>query len=354
MHNFLNHCSVVDLFCGIGGLTHGLQIEGFNVVAGIDIDKSCEFAYTNNNNSRFVAKDLRDIDIQEMRDFYGSCDIKVLVGCAPCQPFSALYANKRKESIKEDDKWYLLNKFAEFVEKLQPEIISMENVPQLTKQKIYEDFCSLLSKNGYNISSAIVNCADYGVAQKRKRLVLLASKLGKINLLAPTHLEKHRTIKDVIADLPQIEDGEICDTDKMHVAHKLSELNKKRILASKPGGSWKDWTEDLLLTCHKDPRGKKYTDVYGRMSWDLPAPTLTTKCTGIGNGRFGHPEQNRAISLREAAILQSFPLEYKFFPDNVEKIPMLQVAKQIGNAVPVELGRVIAKSIINHLKEFQQ
>lgn len=340
---------VIDLFCGIGGLTHGFVKEGFNVLAGFDIDETCQFAYEANNSAIFVKKDVSLLTKEELEKYYSDNEIKVLVGCAPCQPFSK-YANTRKS---DDDKWMLLYKFADVIEKVAPEIVSMENVPQLVQSKkhkhVYDSFEKRLKKLGYHIWSDVVNCPEYGIPQNRKRLVLLASKKGPIELIAPTHKKgDYVTVKDVIGNLPPLESGQQDSNDPIHKSSQVSELNKKRIRSTPPGGGWKDWDENLRCECHKKPGGASYSSVYGRMVWNEPSPTMTTQCTGIGNGRFGHPEQDRAISLREAALLQTFPPDYKFIPDNgivVNKI----LARQIGNAVPVDLGRVIAKSIDQHL-----
>jgi len=172
--------------------------------------------------------------------------------------------------------------------------------------------------------------------------------------LAPTHTkENYVTVKDAIGHLEKIESGETSKKDFIHKASKLSEKNMKRIKQSKPGGSWnKDWDEDLKLACHTSSKGKTYVSVYGRMKWDEPSPTMTTFCTGIGNGRFGHPEQDRAISLREAAILQSFPKDYKF-ADKLENLKFSKVSKHIGNAVPPKLGEIIGLSIVKHIEDIK-
>ena len=206
---------------------------------------------------------------------------------------------------------------------------------------------------GYFVHYEVVNCPDYGIPQKRKRLVLLASKFGEIRLIPKTHdKETYKTVKDAIGNLPKINDGETCKIDRMHFARKLTSLNKLRIQNTPYGGSWLDWTDDIKLKCHKKQSGKSYTSVYGRMKWDEPSPTITTHCIGLGNGRFGHPEQDRAISLREASLLQTFPLDYRFFNDN-DSYSSVLIARQIGNAVPVKLGEVVAKSIKEHLKRFR-
>lgn len=346
-----NKYAVVDLFCGIGGLTHGFVREGFNISAGIDSDLSCKYAYEANNKSIFIHKDIATLTTDELNPLFKG-NKKILIGCAPCQPFSS-YTFKDKE--KDKDKWALLYHFSRLVKETQPVIISMENVAQLInfkKAPVFEDFLDSLKHLGYNIFYEVVNCPDYGIPQKRKRLVLLASKLGEISLIPKTHNPKnYRTVKETIKNLPKIDDGTFDEDDVMHFARKLSALNKARIKHTPYGGSWKDWPEELMLECHKKQSGKSYSSVYGRMKWDEPAPTITTHCIGYGNGRFGHPDQDRAISLREAALLQTFPLKYKFF-DPTKEFKSVSVAKQLGNAVPVELGRVIAKSIKIHLEKF--
>ncbi len=349
--------SVVDLFCGVGGLTHGFVKEKFKVEAGIDFDKSCDYAFeANNNNAKFIHKDITQFSSKELNNLYGKGKRKILVGCAPCQPFSK-YNRKSSNNVKPDPKdikWKLLYSFANLIEEVQPEIVSMENVPflvQFNNGKVFKDFVSRLEKNGYIVSWNIVNAQDYGVPQRRKRLILFGSKHGKIELIDKTIKDgKYITVRDAIGHLPEIEDGEAHPKDSLHRARKLTELNKRRIQATKEGGFWRDWDESLWLECHKKESGKSFGSVYGRMKWNDVAPTMTTYCVGLGNGRFGHPEQDRAISLREAALIQSFPENYKFIdPDKPLSTPA--IARQIGNAVPVGLGIVIAKSIKNHIKQ---
>lgn len=356
MHNKVTTNSkvkVVDLFCGIGGLTHGLILEGFDVVAGVDNDDTCRYAYEKNNKAKFIHRDILDFTTKELRDLYGDSIIRILVGCAPCQPFSSL--NKNKSAYKtRDTRWGPLYKFMQFIQELKPEVVSMENVPDLSnkeKYPVFQKFVQLLEELGYKTSFRTVDVSKYGVPQKRRRLVLLASLMGEISLIPETHTAGNLvTVRDVISKLRPLEDGSVDPMDELHRASKLSELNKRRVLATpKNGGGPKDWSKDLIPDCYKKESGKTFmSSVYGRMRWDEPAPTMTTHCISLGTGRFGHPEQNRAISLREAAIFQSFPSYYKFGePGNVV---VTKVAKQIGNAVPVLLGRVIGKSIIKHIQ----
>lgn len=330
--------AVIDLFCGIGGLSYGFTKEKVNVLAGIDIDASCKYSFEVNNKSKFIAKSISDVKGNEIKEIFGNTEIKILVGCAPCQPFSS-YTFKDKGK-KNKNKWGLLYEFSRLIKETTPQIVSMENVAQLRnfkKAPVFKDFIEDLEEMGYKVSYELVHCPDYGIPQNRKRIVLLASKLGEISLIPKTHKkENYVTVRDVLYDLPSIKDGEIYEKDLLHYSRKLSPLNKKRIQQTTYGGSWKDWPEDLRLECHKKKSGKSYPSVYGRMKWDEPSPTMTTHCTGYGNGRFGHPEQDRAISLREASILQTFPAKYKFYDKKKGKYNSVNMAKQIGNAVPVK------------------
>lgn len=341
-------CVAVDLFCGVGGLTKGLELAGINVVAGFDIDRTCQFAYEANNEAVFFHRDVTSILPEELHELYPQGSIRILVGCAPCQPFSRYSCRYRKDGRK-DDKWKLLYSFKKLVEVERPEIVSMENVPSLSTEKVFKDFVRTLKKNGYSVDWKVVQCQAYGVPQNRKRLVLLASTLGKINLIPPLYQEdEYLTVRDAIGNLPPIAAGETNVHDPMHRAGGLSYINLQRIMQSVPGGTWRDWDENLRLECHKKESGETYPSVYGRMEWDKPSPTITTQFYGYGNGRFGHPEQNRALSLREGAILQSFPNDYIFF-DEEHPSQKRELGTHIGNAVPVELGRAIGISIIQHL-----
>lgn len=341
----------IDLFCGIGGLTKGVENAGINVVLGIDSDESCKYAYEKNTNSIFLNKPIESLDIEEIRKYYANTDIEVLMGCAPCQPFSNYSLRYNKNGMK-GEKWKLLNYFSNIIMKIQPDIVSMENVPQLSKKQIFKDFVTNLIDLGYFVNYKIVNCVNYGVPQKRNRLVLLASKLGEIDLIPSTY-DKPITVKEAIGHLEEISNGEYSKNDLLHRSSRLSKINLRRIQQSVPGGSWEDWDDELLLPCHKKDSGKGYKSVYGRMSWDEPSPTITTQFYGYGNGRFGHPTQNRAISLREGAILQSFPENYDFSLE-LGEYNMKKIGTHIGNAVPVKLAEAIGHSIINHLVDMEK
>jgi DNA (cytosine-5)-methyltransferase 1 len=337
--------SVVDLFCGTGGLTHGFINAGLNVVAGIDVETSCSYSYAKNNSpARFHSMDVTELSKQELEQMFSSAKVKVLAGCAPCQPFSTYTQAKDKST---DTKWPLLYQYSRLIKEVNPQVVTMENVPNVVKHKVYHDFVDDLKKQGYFVWEGKVECKLYGVPQQRVRHVLLASLFGEISLIPPT-VSSPVTVKEAIGSLPEISDGETSKTDPLHRASKLSDLNKQRIIHSVPGGTWRDWPEHLLAECHKKATGKGYGGVYGRMSWNLVAPTITTLCYGYGNGRFGHPEQNRGLSLREAAMLQSFPKDY-IFNDPKEDVSLKSVGRMIGNAVPVKLAEAIGLSIKNHI-----
>lgn len=339
--------ATVDLFCGAGGLTHGLEKAGIDVRLGIDIDPACQFPYSANNNSEFLLKSVDDVEAFELLEKYQDSELKLLAGCAPCQTFSSY--NQKADS--SDDRWWLLLQFSRLIRETEPELVTMENVPGLLEQDVFRKFLNDLEEQNYHLDYKVVNSADYGLPQQRNRLVLLASRLGSIKLPSPQKFRKKRqNVKDAIGKLPAIEAGGIDPKDPLHQSSNLSDINYQRIIASRPGGTWRDWPKGLVADCHRKRSGKTYPGVYGRMRWDEPAPTITTQFFGFGNGRFGHPEQDRALSLREGAILQGFPKGYKFVPPH-QPIHKKILGRLIGNAVPVSLGIVIGKSIIRHVEE---
>ena len=338
--------SAVDLFCGVGGLSHGLACEGINIQAGIDLDPACRFPFEQNNRSEFINTDIADLTPAQIAQLFPIGDIKILAGCAPCQPFSTY---KQRNGGLKDKRWGLLYRFAKLIQECHPEIVTMENVPQLSKHEVFRDFVGCLEKCGYHVKFRVVNCCVYGVPQSRSRLVLLASLLGPIELISGSYdSATWATVRDTIADLSPIQGGECDPVDWLHTTQRLTEINLCRIRASRPGGTWRDWPLELRSPCHQRTTGKTYVSVYGRMEWDKPAPTITTQSHNYGSGRFGHPEQDRAISLREAAMLQSFPREYQFVHED-DPVSIKTLAKLIGNAVPVKLGSAIARSIKNHV-----
>lgn len=335
----------VDLFCGVGGLTHGLIRGGIQVAAGIDIDSSCKFPFEANNSASFLERDVGSLKAEDILPFYEGADFTLLAGCAPCQPFST-YSRSGRNSEYESQ-WPLVSSFGRLVTMIKPDLVTMENVPQLADHPVFRQFLTSLSD--YKTWWQVVECSSLGIPQTRKRLVLLASKLGSSGLQLLQEQVQKVTVQETIGSLPPIRAGERDPHDELHRASSLSPLNLSRIQASRQGGTWRDWPEELQASCHRKVTGATYPSVYGRMEWNKPAPTITTQCFGYGNGRFGHPEQDRAISLREAAMLQTFPKSYAFAPPGAQ-IKFSKMGRLIGNAVPVRLGEVIARSLVGHVQ----
>ncbi len=335
-----------DFFCGAGGLTRGLLDAGIDVVAGFDSDEHCQVTYEHNNPGvRFVEADIReikpkDLDLKSQSESY---DEVLFAGCAPCQPFSP----QRRGSAKRNDAT-LLGNFARLVEEVLPGYVLIENVPGIAKVPGYSTFhrfLKMLAAQDYGYDYRVLDAKHYGVPQNRRRLVLLATKHRQPSLPEAKYGNQNRpfrTVRQAISHFPAIAAGEHDSEVPNHVAAVISELNLKRLRATPhDGGDRKSWPDNLILECHNGEY-KGHTDVYGRMRWDNPAPALTGRCHSISNGRYGHPEQDRAISLREAAALQSFPDGYEFFGYKTH------IAKHIGNAVPVRLAEQIGKHLLRY------
>ncbi len=340
---------VIDFFCGCGGASEGLRQAGFDIALGLDIDtQASETFKANFPNAKFIQEDIRKI---QPKDIYNIIDIEarrplLFSACAPCQPFSQQNKNKNNDDTRKN----LLNETHRFIKEILPEYIMLENVPGMQKideqkEGPFQEFIKLLKDLHYEYVTFIANAENYGVPQRRKRLVLLANRVGKITVPEITHGKNKaplKTVRDYIQDFKKLRPGEISPDDPLHKAGLLTPLNLKRIMHTPEGGDRRNWPEELINKCHKNYDG--HTDTYGRMSWDKPAPTLTTKCNSYSNGRFGHPDptQHRAISIREASRLQTFPLSYVF------KGSMNSMAKQIGNAVPCELARIFGLHLIEN------
>lgn len=335
-----------DFFCGAGGLTRGLLDAGIEVLAGIDNDERLRKTYEENNTpSAFIGKDIGKVNIKELREQFGVTgnDLILYAACTPCQPFSTLNQMKGKDPRKE-----LLLSFANLVKEVPPDFILVENVPGLNTaygKEIYERFAAVLKECGFDEPVAgFLDANAYGVPQVRKRFILLASRHGSISLPNP---EKGAlpTVRDCLTRYPRIADGQSSSKFPNHEARHLPEHHKRIVKAiPKNGGSRRDVVDtSILLKCHQE-KPNVHKDVFGRMTWDKPAPTLTCRCTDVYCGRFIHPEQNRGISLREAAALQTFGDDYVFHGT------YMHIQKQIGNAVPVKLashlGSMIAEAAL--------
>ena len=337
-----------DFFSSCGGTSCGMQRAGMTVRFGLDVDPEAKLTWeANYKKAEFLCKDIRQVSVDDVAPYIKRRNKHPLLfgACAPCQPFSRQNRIRNNEDGRRD----LLKEFHRFVSAYLPEYIFVENVPgmQTVSSDIgpFANFIQLLDDLNYFYDFKIVMAYHYGVPQRRRRLVLIASRLGPIKIPQPTHgpgtaQPNLPTVWEWISHLPSINAGETHPEIANHRAARLSPLNLRRIAATPLGGSRRDWPEELELSCHRRHSG--YTDVYGRMIKSQPSPALTTRCTSLSNGRFGHPEQNRAISVREAACIQTFPMEFTFHGS------LNSMSRQVGNAVPVAMAKVFGDSIIRH------
>ena len=337
----------LDFFCGAGGLTRGFLNVGIEVRAGIDVNESCKRTYEENNRpSRFIPGNLKTLKAEDIEPLVRgiSADELIFMGCAPCQPFS-----KQRREVNRDG-GTLLERFGRLVAAYRPGFVVIENVPGIAKvpgNSTYRRFITILKACGYQLADGKLDAKWFGVPQTRNRWVVIASRLTKPMLPEKTHGVDNRpfaTVRDAINGYPRIDAGEQSVAVPNHRAASISPTNLRRLRHTPiNGGGRLDWPDDLMLNCHRHEYSG-HSDVYGRMRWDAPAPTLTCKCFSISNGRYGHPEQNRAISLREAAKLQSFADNYVFYGSS-----QADVGSQIGNAVPVKMAEALAWKIVELL-----
>ncbi|NTU46331.1 DNA cytosine methyltransferase [Candidatus Roizmanbacteria bacterium] len=350
---------IIDLFSGCGGSALGFQQAGFPIKVAVDIDNNASESFKINfPNCKVFSSDISYISGKELLDAGGfrNGNEAILIACPPCQGFSSARRNSQRLS---DPRNKLIYEFLRVVEEIRPLAFVLENVPGLATgigKPLFIQILQKLSELGYQTIYDVVNTADYGVPQRRKRLVLLGTNNAKIRLTFPcktnadpgtaSDLPPWKSVREAIADLPKINAGEKSPTDPIHCSASLADINLQRLRFTPwDGGDRTSWPEDLVLECHKNADGHK--DVYGRMRWDYPSPTMTGGCGMISKGRFGHPEQNRAISLREAARLQTFPDEFKFIGNFGE------IARQIGNAVPPLLAKRAAESLQYSIDELE-
>lgn len=344
-----NNLKAVDFFCGAGGVTSGFRDAGIEVLGGIDFDPSCKETYEKNNpGSEFIEKNIAEytpVELQKHLNLNINDNDLIFVGCSPCQYYSTVNKGPKDKSAKGK---LLLENFQQFVEHFKPGYIFIENVPGLKRdaESPLAKFKEFLRENNYAFKDNILNAKYFGVPQNRRRYVLLATRVSKTLFFPQEDKTILRTVRDAIGDpnqFPPIEAGHKDSTLFNHSSARLTDKNLSRIRrTSHNGGSRKDWANDseLQLDCYKNHDG--HGDVYGRMNWNQVSPAITTKFFSLSNGRYGHPEQDRALSLREGAVLQSFPIDYKFIAIGHGK-----VARLIGNAVPPMLARKIAESILN-------
>ena len=336
---------LTDFFAGCGGTSRGFADAGITPRLAVEWDPDAAASYRLNfPDATVLERDIRDVSVDEVRKAFSEAQgaVRLFAGCAPCQPFAGL---KNGAPARGPDAG-LISEFFQFVDELRPELVFVENVPGAKGRKAFAEFEENLPQE-YKPTQAIISSADYGVPQTRRRFVLIASRLGAIGLPPATHgdgtSERHVTVRDAIHDLPEVQTGHAHPEFPDHRAMNLSTLNLERIRNTPEGGDRRNWPKRLWVDCHKQKR-VAHTDTYGRLSWDKPAPTLSTRCISYSNGRYGHPDstQDRALTVREAARLQTFPDEFQFFGG------LTTQAKQIGNAVPVALARTIGQALMEH------
>jgi DNA (cytosine-5)-methyltransferase 1 len=341
----------VDFFCGAGGTTCGLLAAGIDVIIGLDIDSTAKTTYEQNRRPngrkcKFLNKSVVDFRVGDIgiAGAHRGNNPLLFAACPPCQPFT----NLKTDKSGQEGSSRLLLKFLEAVRLALPEYVLMENVPGIRQAKygaVFDDFVTGLIGLGYNVDYGVLNAKDYGVPQSRRRMILVASTLGDVTLPTQTHGPR-RELQHVGAAaafrFPPIVAGSRHATVPNHQSSGLSDINQRRIRSiTTAGGSRNLWEDNLQLECYRNHTG--HTDVYGRINPAAPAPTLTTRFNSLSNGRFGHPTEHRAISLREGAALQTFPDEYTF-----KATAQNVVARHIGNAVPVQLAATIGSTLLAH------
>lgn len=334
----------IDFFCGAGGLTHGLQLSGIDVFAGIDFNLTCKQTYEENNNAVFIHKSIVDITAQEIKNLFNQNATKknytMIAGCAPCQPYSMINTRKKQN----DERKTLLDEFRRIIKGVKPHFVLMENVSRLNEENEYfSKFLQMLTIANYQYEYKVLNAKDFCVPQNRKRLFLIATRVKSIKLTFKNLKPKKLVLlEDVIKHLEPILHDTSSLNDPLHTSLRLSDLNLKRIqLTPHNGGLRNAWPKEMLTPSHA--KKQSFLDNYGRLAWGSLSATITTKFHQYCSGRFGHPEQDRALSLREGALIQTFPYSYKFYGNKDE------IARQIGNAVPINLSKSVGEIIISSI-----
>ena len=343
--NSIKRLKAVDFFCSAGGVSCGFQQAGIEVLGGIDIDPACKVTYEKNIKAEYLCADVSSLPKKTIGKVFGikrNQNNLLFVGCSPCQYYSNIITDK----TKSEETRLLLADFQDFVDYYRPGYVFVENVPGLDKKPgsplgLFKNF---LATSGYVFDDAVLNAKYFNVPQNRRRYVLIANRLGRRIFLPKGNKKYVKTVKQAIGDyaiFPPIESGTKDESSYMHSSASLDNINLRRIQSTPHnGGGRLNWNDnELQVDCYKNHKG--HTDVYGRMFWEKPSPTITTRFVSLSNGRYGHPEQDRAISLREGATLQSFPLDYIFHSESQGII-----AKMIGNAVPPLLAKAIAEVFI--------
>lgn len=334
--------TAIDLFSGSGGLTCGIKQAGFKVIGAVELDDTASQSYLlNHPEVHLWQQDITTLTSDEIMKTLNlkSGELDLLAGCPPCQGFSYMRTKNRRQPV-DDPRNNLIKQFYRLVEDLNPKTVMLENVPGLNDDNRLQDFCDMLKRNGYYYKKDILDVSNYGVPQRRKRLILLASRLHPIDFIDPDIPKV--TVRDTIEKLPKSgTSGDKLHDIRIKFTPKVQEIIK---LIPKNGGSRRNLDEEYQLPCHKKNNGFK--DVYGRMKWDDVSPTITGGCNSPSKGRFLHPEEDREITLREASLLQTFPPDYKFSLDRGKS----KVALMIGNALPPKFIKYHAKTILDNIR----
>lgn len=335
--------TAIDLFCGCGGMTEGLKQAGYDVVWGVDIAEKPLLVYRlNHGDVSTLRGDIRDVDCRNLMDELSlrQGNLDMLAACPPCQGFSSIRTRNRSESVP-DERNDLVHEVYRFARAFLPKAVMLENVPGLSRDSRFTTFVKEMENLGYKGEWKIVDVADSGVPQRRKRLIYASGLHAPVRIM---NLELPRmTVRGAISSLP-VPGG---SGDELHDLPENRSARIRRLIAQIPhdGGGRHQLPDEYVLPCHRrNPSG--FNDVYGRMAWDKPAPTITGGCASPSKGRFLHPEQNRCISLREAALLQGFPADYDF---SVQTMAKHEIARMIGNALPAPFIRAHAESIMGEL-----
>ncbi|MES2818725.1 MAG: DNA cytosine methyltransferase [Pseudomonadota bacterium] len=337
--------TALDLFCGSGAVTLGLKQAGFDVVGAVDLDAgACRTYRANHPEVRLIEKDIRTVQPKEFADLIPR-KLDLLVICAPCQPFSS----QNRHRSQDDSRNNLVEQSKPFIKRFKPSLVFLENVPGLASSDVFDGFTSWLKEEaGYNVSQPMrIDASELGVPQRRTRMILVAARGVSLDKAIEIARTGKKTVRQTISDLPAPPIGRPPkDSDQLHYARKHSQLNMERLQhIPADGGGRESLPYHLQLKCHRNTKKNSFSDTYGRMRWDDLAPTLTTGCTDITRGRYAHPVQHRAITLREAARLQTFPDDY-IFTGNIS-----QVSIQIGNAVPPKMMCAIAESLKSAIRQ---